>query len=105
MPTYDRKTRSRIENGNELVLLPEDVLLIDGVIALDIPAVRALSDFTIYCSCPEVIRRERFLKEYQLRGWDEKKTVTLFEERAAEESVIVLDSAAHASMRIVLDDH
>jgi histidinol-phosphate phosphatase family protein len=102
LPTYDRKTRSRRENGNELVLFPEEVLLIDGVIALDIPAVRELCTFTIYCSCPETTRRERFLKEYQLRGWDEAKAVALFEERAAEESVIVLDSASFAAKKMGL---
>jgi histidinol-phosphate phosphatase family protein len=102
MPTYDRKTRSRIENGNELLLFPDDVVLIDGVIALDIAKIREVSDFTLYCSCAEETRRERFQKEYQLRGWDEKKAVALYDERATEESVIVLDSAAHASKRIVL---
>jgi histidinol-phosphate phosphatase family protein len=101
-PSYDRKTRSRRENGNELTLFPSDVVLIDGVIALDVPVVRDLCNIRIFCSCPEATRRVRFLKEYQLRGWEESKAMKLFEERAAEESIIVLDSTAHATMKVDL---
>jgi histidinol-phosphate phosphatase family protein len=102
LPTYDRKTRRQRENGNELTLLPDEVLLVDGVIALDIPAVRELSTLTIFCASPEPARRERFLKEYEIRGWEASKAVALFDERAAEESAIVLDSATHAARRIDL---
>ena len=102
MPSYDRRTRSRRESGNELTLLPDDVLLIDGVIALDLPAACDMASLRLFCSCPETTRRDRFLKEYALRGWEESMAITLFEERAKEETLIVLDSAKHASNRIEL---
>ena len=102
MPVYDRKTRSSRAGGNELTLFPDDVLIIDGVIALDLPAVRDGASLRLFCSCAEATRRARFLKEYQLRGWEESMAITLFEDRAQEESVIVLDSARHASKTIEL---
>jgi histidinol-phosphate phosphatase family protein len=102
MPSYDRKTRRRRENGSELTLFPEDILIIDGVIALDLPAVGDLTTVRLFCSCAETTRRERFLNDYALRGWEESMAAQLFENRAKEESVVVLDSARHASKTIML---
>jgi len=101
-PFYDRKTRRQREDAIELIFFPHDIILIDGVIALDIPAVREMCGIRIFCSCPEATRRARFLNDYQLRGWKGSKAMELFEARATEESIIVLDSSAHATMKVDL---
>jgi len=96
LPRYDRRTRRSIPNGSELDIPAGAVLIVEGVIALADPALRALASRTIYVQRPEQDRLREVADNYRWRGWDEARITALLADRAAEELPLVAASASHA---------
>ena len=97
---YDRFTRERDTNGSSIMIEPEDVVLFDGVPALAIDALVTASSSTFYVECSEIVRRERFNREYESRGLFDPEIELLYRERDVDEHPLVLKSAAVADIRI-----
>ncbi len=97
---YDRLTRERDGQGGSIRIEPGDVVVFEGVPALAIDALVAASSSTFYVECPETVRRERFDREYRLRGAADSEIGALYREREADEHPLVKTSAAVADIRI-----
>jgi uridine kinase len=97
---YDRQTRERDGQGGSTPIEPGDVVVFEGVPALAIDALVAASSSTFYVECPEPLRRERFDREYRLRGASDSEIEALYREREADEHPLVRMSAAIADIRI-----
>jgi histidinol-phosphate phosphatase family protein len=96
LPRYDRRTRRAIPAGAELDIAPNAVLIVEGVIALADPALRALASRTIYVERPEQDRLREVADNYRWRGWPEDRINALLADRAAEELPLVAASASFA---------
>jgi len=72
----------------------EDVVLIEGVIAVSLPELRALSDLKLFKSVTENELKEKMQRYYRWKGLTEDQTEQLYYERkAAEYDLIAADSA------------
>ena len=97
---YDRLTRQRDGKGESLTIEPDDVVVLEGVPALAIDALVAASSSTFYVECPEDLRRERFEREYRLRGATDSEIEKLYRERESDEHPFIRESASLAGVRI-----
>jgi D,D-heptose 1,7-bisphosphate phosphatase len=97
---YDRVTRERDEAGASITIEPDDVVLFEGVPAMAIDGLVAASSSTFYVECPELGRRERFNREYRLRGASDSEIEVLYREREADEHPFVKMSATKADVKI-----
>jgi histidinol-phosphate phosphatase family protein len=95
--SYDRARRLHMDN-HEVTIDPSDIVIFEGVLALDIERLRRVSSITFFVECPEDVRRHRFEKEYALRGYGEDEIRTLYEAREQDEHPIVRASMAFATM-------
>lgn len=85
MPWYDRARRLRREEGEELVLGPEEVVLVEGVPALDVPWLLRRLDVKVYVELDEAARRSRFLRDRQWRGLPAAEAEALYAAREQSE--------------------
>lgn len=64
VPQYDFATHTR--KRESVRVAPKPLILLEGILALGIPDVRALFDTTIYVDTPEPVRRARRLERDQV---------------------------------------
>jgi len=96
LPGYRKIERQQVLGVEELQLLPSDVIVIEGVVALHLAGVLdAKHRFVV--EIDEAQRRERVVREYVLRGVGEAEAVRLYEARLAEEAPVVNTSAIRAT--------
>ncbi len=98
LPWYDRATRTRHENGDTLALSPDEVLIVEGVPALDVPGLLPRLDLKLYVEAPEEARRERFVKDRRWRGQDEAAARALYAAREEGEHPLVRSTRARADV-------
>jgi histidinol-phosphate phosphatase family protein len=98
MPWYDRATRTRREEGEALQLAPGEVLIVEGVPALDVPLPPGLLALKVYVEAPEPERLERFVRDRRWRGLDEAAARALYAEREADEHPLVRATRARADV-------
>jgi len=96
VPRYDRMQRRSIPAAAEIDIPAGAVLIVEGVIALADPALRAMASRTIYVERPEPSRLQQMTDDYRWRGWDEAKIAALLAERASEELPLVKGSSKYA---------
>lgn len=97
---YDRVRRQHLGSSREISIEPSDIVLFEGVLALDIERLRRVSSVTFFVACSEAVRRRRFEREYALRGYSEAVTRRLYEERELDEHPIVRASSEFATVAI-----
>jgi len=97
---YDRSTRRRDAEGVTLTIATDDVIVFEGVPALSIERLLAASSSSFYVECPDDLRRERFGREYRLRGDSDSEIEALYQEREEDEHPFVKVSAAAADIKI-----
>lgn len=86
VPLYDPKTRSVTKGKAQKLYLDEGVIIADGVVALDIEALRSIADFRIFVDIDDEVRKEKlkhFYIDYKKCSLDETKAI--IESREAEE--------------------
>ncbi|MEK6938129.1 MAG: AAA family ATPase [Nanoarchaeota archaeon] len=81
---YDIKSCSRI-GEEELPSFTGKVVIIEGVIALDIPWLRERADITIFKDINDDIRKQRLKEYFKNRSMDETEKIKTIEERELEE--------------------
>ncbi len=91
LPYYQPATRKLIPDAVTAQIASDDVLIIEGVVALSSPQLRDLANHLFYLECSPEMRRTRFARDYTVRG-EEKQWAALFEQREAEERPVVEDS-------------
>lgn len=101
IPRYHPKRRT-IDGEIEVFLAAGDVLIIDGVTALGIPALREMADRTIYVEVPERVRKERFFAFYRYKGLSADAIEALYQERMEDEASLVRQTKAYADIVLSL---
>ncbi|MHA2292524.1 MAG: uridine kinase family protein [Candidatus Hodarchaeales archaeon] len=97
-PIYNPKTRKVIrENLSQFFHMKEGICIVEGVISLDIPDLRNLSDFKIYTEVSDEIRKARLMKFYnQYKKCSLIESKDIIEAREAEEVPYVKETKIFA---------
>lgn len=95
---YDRFSRERCDGFESLTIQPDDVVILEGVPALAIEALREAACSCLYVDCEESIRQERFAREYRLRGSSDHEIEALYRERENDEHPFIKASASFADL-------
>jgi histidinol-phosphate phosphatase family protein len=98
LPWYDRATRTRHEHGDTLALSPDEVLIVEGVPALDVPGLQPWLDLKLYVEAPEDSRRLRFVRDRRWRGQDDATAEGLYAAREEGEHPLVRSTRERADV-------
>jgi uridine kinase len=100
-PIYDFTTHTRVPDRTETIV-PAAVLLVEGILALHYPRLRALYDFSIYVNAPnEICLNRRIYRDMRERGRTEESVRAQFEATAKPMADrYVIPSAQHASITV-----
>ena len=100
-PVYDFKTHSRVTGAFDRIV-PNPVVIVEGILALHFPELQPLYTFTIYVEAPhEVCLRRRIDRDVRDRGRTEESVREQFYATAHPMAVeFVLPSAASASLTV-----
>jgi uridine kinase len=99
---YRKLKREQIVDAEHLRIEPDDVVIVEGVIALYVSGA-ASRPHRFYVSIDEEERRQRVLREYLLRGWSETEATAIYENRLIDEVPWVNASASSAVYLSVVD--
>ena len=80
-----------------------EVLIVDGVLSLDMPALREAAGLRLYTEATEDVRKGRFDEFYRYKGLGEEARERLYHERQNDETPIVIASRQHADCVIDLE--
>jgi uridine kinase len=98
-PIYDFTTHTRVPDRTETIA-PSQVLIVEGILALHYPRLRALYDFSIYVNAPnQICLNRRIYRDMRERGRTEESVRAQFEATAKPMAELyVIPSAQHASV-------
>jgi len=98
-PVYDFTTHTRVPDRTETIE-SSPVLIVEGILALHYPRLRALYDFSIYVNAPnEICLNRRIYRDMRERGRTEESVRAQFEATAKPMAdLYVIPSAQHASV-------
>lgn len=100
-PIYDFTTHTRVPNRTETIA-PAPVLIVEGILALHYPPLRALYDFSIYVNAPnEICLNRRIYRDLRERGRTEESVRAQFDATAKPMAdLYVIPSAQHATVTV-----
>lgn len=101
--TYDVKTRTVQVSTTDFAYDPKSILIVDGVVSLDIPYLRQISDLKIYCDIDENLRKDRFEKFYRYKWLSESDIADLYRKRQQDEYPLVISSKQYSDCIISLN--
>jgi uridine kinase len=98
-PVYDFKTHSRVAGAFDTIV-PAQVVIVEGILALHYPELIPLYGFSIYVDAPnEICLKRRIHRDMIERGRTEQSVREQFEATAKPMAdLYVVPSAAHASL-------
>jgi uridine kinase len=98
-PIYDFTTHTRVTDRTETIA-PAQVLIVEGILALHYPRLRAVYDFSIYVNAPnQICLNRRIYRDMRERGRTEESVRAQFEATARPMAELyVIPSAQHASV-------
>ncbi len=100
-PVYDPTTRSivRIRSDRPLFIPDHGIGLVDGVVALDIPQLLAMTDLRIYVDIPDVLRVSRLHEFYFVdKGCSLEETARIIHDREGEEVPVIKATRRYADL-------
>jgi len=100
---YDPAKRGPDGRRETLAVAEGEVLLVEGTVGLDLPALREAAALRVYVEVPETVRKARFVAFYRLKGLDDLTIEALYAERQISEHPVVLESRQFADHVIDLD--
>jgi histidinol-phosphate phosphatase family protein len=98
LPQYDPKIRKKSGETVKFQLEEEEGLLVEGVVALDIPLLREKSDYAIYLGIPAKVRKERFFDFYSYKNLPLDQIKSLFEKREKDEVKTIKETKKFAHL-------
>jgi uridine kinase len=100
-PIYDFATHTRVKGETESIT-PTRVLLVEGILALHYPSLRALYDISIYVNAPhDLCLHRRIYRDVRERGRTEQSVIEQYNATARPMAdLYVLPSAPHASLTV-----
>lgn len=98
-PIYDFTTHTRVPDRTETIA-SAPVLIVEGILALHYPRLRALYDFSIYVNAPnKICLNRRIYRDMRERGRTEESVRAQFEATAKPMAdLYVIPSARHATI-------
>jgi uridine kinase len=99
LPGYNKLKRVRLPAEDEIVIQPEDVVIVEGTVALELSNLFPASH-KIYVEIDEQKRMNRVLREYRLRGLDEAASLAIYAAREKDETHVI---RAHAASALIVD--
>jgi D,D-heptose 1,7-bisphosphate phosphatase len=93
---YDPKTREVGRNTEKIVLNAGEILLIDGVVALDHTYLRDVADVSFFTCVLEELRKKRFYDFYHYKLLPEGEIENLYNSRLVDEVGIINQSKKYA---------
>ena len=100
---YHPKTREVEQNASSLFLKPNDILLIEGVVALDHDYVREKANITFFTEINEQSRKKRFFDYYHYKLLTEDQINSLYDKRNKDEVLIIEHSKDFSDHTINMD--
>jgi len=101
--TYDVKNRTVKLFTTDFVYDPTSILIIDGVVSLDIPYLRNISDFKIYCDIDEDVRKNRFEEFYIYKWLSDSEITDLYQTRQQDEYHFITQTKQYSDCIIYLN--
>jgi len=95
LPGYRKDRREHVHSVETLELMPRDVFIVEGVVALHFATAMGAAH-RFFVDIDEVERRRRVIREYKNRGCSEEGAETIYLKRLAEEVPWVNATSAHA---------
>ena len=102
-PQYERKSRTSFP-GIPISVGPDDVLLVEGVPALMIPALLAAATVRLYIDVEDGLRHKRLRADYSWRGEREDTVLGRLHTREEDELPAVRASAIYATHSIIFKE-
>lgn len=101
LPFYDKLARLASATNNQITIEPTDVVLVEGTIALKIATMCAIEPtYCWYLNIEEKVRRDRFTREYLLRGYTLENALSLYKSRQKDETPFIKATARQAGQII-----
>lgn len=85
LPFYQKKTRRQISSALEIEISPDDVIIFEGVIALNLAQYSKVETYQFSISIDEDQRKARFMDEYRRRMLTEEEAQNLYQARISDE--------------------
>lgn len=95
LPEYQKLEQRAFFKGDSILIHPEDVLIIEGTIALTL-GWNCDRVHRFFVDIDEFIRKQRVIREYLSRGRSQVEAEAIYAERQIDETPIVLRSSANA---------
>lgn len=96
LPVYDKLRRQRLAGTESVCLHPEDVVIVEGTLALALRAPAGWRESRLFIRSDEGVRRARVVQEYLRRGMSEAEAEAIYQERLVDEYGAVDDTATGA---------
>ena len=101
---YNPKNRGKKETSKLYSLENSNIVILEGVVALDIDYIRDITDHSFFIKTDESIRRRRFESFYIDKKLTIKDIESLYAKREFDESPIVINSEKYANQIIEMDN-
>lgn len=102
VPVYDSLTRQVLKETATFELPGDEVLIIEGVTALFLSALRSQSAASLYIEIDEEKRKERFFSLYTAKGLNKEEITDLYSRRKTDEKPIIEESRRFATRTVSL---
>ena len=95
IPEYNKFLQKKIYNGNVLDISPNDILIIEGVLALEfsniVPGAKKY-----YVQIDEALRKTRVVDEYLMRGYNKVEAEAIYLRRQLDEVPVIQMTSKNA---------
>lgn len=96
LPFYDRMRRAQIAGAERAVVRPEDIVILEGTIALNLREQLDGASVGYFVEADEQLRHDRLLREYRLRGLGLAEAEAIYQSRLADEIPAILANLGKA---------
>jgi D,D-heptose 1,7-bisphosphate phosphatase len=96
IPYYSKKERKRLEHTLSLLINTHDIIIWEGVIAIELAKRLNHLNSSIYIEVDEKVRKERMFRDYKVKGFNNEYIENLYKERELDEHGIVKNSGCQA---------
>lgn len=100
---YNVKHRTVELSKTTLTYDEKSLIIIDGIVSLDIPYLREISDLNIYCDIEEHTRKVRFHQFYTYKWLLESEIIDLYKARQLDEYPLVIQTKKYSDCIISLN--
>ena len=100
---YYVKSRQVSKVTKKTTLYKNEILIVDGVVALDIKELRKIANLKIFVEIDEQKRKKRFYKFYKYKELNQKDIENLYHTRLEDENPYIINSRKHADIIFNLD--